>query len=76
MKSKRDENERDEGDDNVDWEEAPVAGKCHYLTICVQFPLDVWFEFSTSFLSRTMKMACWLIVCVCVFKLSYLKVHV
>lgn len=32
MKSKRDE---DEGDDDVEWEEAPVAGIYHYLTICI-----------------------------------------
>lgn len=32
MKSKR---EEDEGDDDVDWEEAPVAGRYHYLTICI-----------------------------------------
>lgn len=31
MKSKRDD---DEGDDDVEWEEAPVAGKYHLQCIC------------------------------------------
>lgn len=46
MKSKRDENE---GDDNVDWEEAPVAGKCRYLTTCFQFHLMFDLSFQPPF---------------------------
>ena len=39
MKSKRDPNEGDEAEENI-WEAAPVAGTCHYLTICVLLDLN------------------------------------